>query len=218
MKTKIKYSTNIQNNNNKIVQGNIRVFCRIRPLLDDEILDKTLEMINVQNQNTLKLQVPQSQMKSSNNLKDYQFNFMHIFDQNSSQKDVFDQLNFFISTAIHGYNVCIFSYGPTGSGKTYTMYGREENIEQQGIIPRSIIQTINQILEIQKKDNNIDIEISLIEIYNEEYKDLIEEKKCQKKEEIQFLPIKIKENSAQKILQIIKIALQNRKLRIYLIC
>lgn len=36
--------------------------------------------------------------------------------------------------AFEGYNVCIFAYGQTGAGKSYTMMGRQEE-GQEGIIP-----------------------------------------------------------------------------------
>lgn len=41
-------------------------------------------------------------------------------------------------TCLEGYNVCIFAYGQTGAGKSYTMMGRQEP-GQQGIVPRPLM-------------------------------------------------------------------------------
>ena len=35
-----------------------------------------------------------------------------------------------------GYNVCIFAYGQTGAGKSYTMMGKQDSTTEAGIIPR----------------------------------------------------------------------------------
>lgn len=37
-----------------------------------------------------------------------------------------------------GYNGTIFAYGPTGSGKTYTITGGTEKYTERGIIPRTL--------------------------------------------------------------------------------
>lgn len=39
-----------------------------------------------------------------------------------------------LAHAFEGYNVCIFAYGQTGAGKSYTMMGKQEE-GQEGIIP-----------------------------------------------------------------------------------
>lgn len=41
-----------------------------------------------------------------------------------------------VNDVLLGYNGTIFAYGPTGSGKTYTMFGNVNDATQKGIIPR----------------------------------------------------------------------------------
>lgn len=64
--------------------------------------------------------------------------------------------------AFEGYNVCIFAYGQTGAGKSYTMMGRQEK-DQQGIIPlvrKSILQ--NNIVKAPNKHILLDYLYNLI--------------------------------------------------------
>lgn len=50
------------------------------------------------------------------------FQFTKVFDQNSSQKQVYEMCNV-ANDVVGGINCCVMAYGQTGSGKTYTMYG-----------------------------------------------------------------------------------------------
>lgn len=70
-----------------------------------------------------------------------------IFPADSSQGDIFNEVKSFIQSAVDGENVCIFAYGQTGAGKTFTMEGPNTNLlfdeaefkvhELSGILPRS---------------------------------------------------------------------------------
>lgn len=46
-------------------------------------------------------------------------------------KDIGEEM---LQHSFDGYNVCIFAYGQTGAGKSYTMMGKQEE-HQEGIIP-----------------------------------------------------------------------------------
>jgi len=43
-----------------------------------------------------------------------------------------------VDSVLDGYNGTIFAYGPTGSGKTYTITGGTEKYTERGIIPRTL--------------------------------------------------------------------------------
>lgn len=79
--------------------------------------------------------------------------------------------------ALHGKNVSLIAYGPTSSGKTYTMRG-ESNEEKEGVIPRTILfmleQAKNELTVIGWKYN---FTASFVEVYNEEVFDLLDNKK-----------------------------------------
>ena len=54
----------------------------------------------------------------------------------ATQKRVYDDIGVdMLDHAFEGYNVCIFAYGQTGAGKSYTMMGKNEPGEK-GIIPQ----------------------------------------------------------------------------------
>ncbi|XP_058259342.1 kinesin-like protein KIF1A isoform X23 [Hemibagrus wyckioides] len=78
--------------------------------------------------------------------------------------------------AFEGYNVCIFAYGQTGAGKSYTMMGKQEK-GQQGIIPLLCEDLFTKIND-SNTDNSMSysVEVSYMEIYCERVRDLLNPK------------------------------------------
>ncbi|KAG2211660.1 hypothetical protein INT47_008757 [Mucor saturninus] len=94
--------------------------------------------------------------------------FDQIFDQHSTQEEVYDNIGSpVLKEVFKGYSCTIFAYGQTGTGKTFTMEGTEK---QEGIIPRVIKELF---LELKKKDPACHVTISMLELYNEEIRDLL---------------------------------------------
>ena len=66
------------------------------------------------------------------------YQFDRVFDEATSQADVFKEVSQLTQSALDGFKVCIFAYGQTGSGKTYTMDGpRNQGAEVRGVVPRA---------------------------------------------------------------------------------
>lgn len=71
--------------------------------------------------------------------KEHAFAFDRIFGPEAGQGEVFAGVSELVQSALDGYHVCLFSYGQTGAGKTYTMQGAVGDAHR-GIIPRAVEQ------------------------------------------------------------------------------
>lgn len=81
-----------------------------------------------------------------------------------------------MNNAFSGFNACIFAYGQTSSGKSYSMTGTPEN---KGLIPRiceGIFDKIQSYVPNSDEDIHFKIEASYMEIYNEKVLDLLDPK------------------------------------------
>ncbi|KAJ9181061.1 hypothetical protein P3X46_009232 [Hevea brasiliensis] len=96
------------------LKGNIRVYCRIRPIIAGE---KSNVIDFVGNDGSLMILDPLKPKKDGRKM----FQFNRVFGPTATQDEVYNDTQPLIRSVMDGYNVCIFAYGQTGSGKTYTM-------------------------------------------------------------------------------------------------
>ncbi|XP_078800862.1 kinesin-like protein KIFC3 isoform X7 [Oryzias latipes] len=147
------------------LKGNIRVFCRVRPVSQEEQDSadaKTLLSFDSEDDAVLYL---------SNKGKTMTFELDKIFPPQATQEEVFQEVQSLVTSCIDGFNVCIFAYGQTGSGKTYTMEGVEGD---PGINQRALRLLFDEVTE-KAPDWDYRITVSLVEIYNETLRDLLRE-------------------------------------------
>ena len=108
------------------LQGNIRVMCRVRPVLPVESKSGEADVAPSFPEADA-LAVATSRRDGSRGSKEV-FEFDRVFQWDASQTQVFDEVRPLVTSVLDGYNVCIFAYGQTGSGKTHTMEGEPDDL------------------------------------------------------------------------------------------
>ncbi|GMK55466.1 hypothetical protein CspeluHIS016_0205220 [Cutaneotrichosporon spelunceum] len=151
--------------------NNIKVVCRFRPMNRMEAEAKSERCVAITDDS---LTVA---MKSAGSLAGPEkdgFTFDRVFDEESTQQDIFDfGVKSIVEDVMTGFNGTLFCYGQTGSGKTFTMMGADiENAALKGLIPRITEQIFASIVAAE---SNIEytVKVSYMEIYMEKIKDLL---------------------------------------------
>ena len=170
------------------LKGNIRVFCRVRPINESggESADAAETGAGKDHSEPL-LKIARAGESAGRALavappgkkeKPTRFAFDRVFGGDAGQAEVFEDIAHLVQSALDGYKVCIFAYGQTGSGKTYTMLGddRRENEnagdDAKGLIPRCV-ERIFAARDDGDDASRFDVTATMVEIYNEEIKDLL---------------------------------------------
>ncbi|KAK4727921.1 hypothetical protein R3W88_032838 [Solanum pinnatisectum] len=150
---------------NKVLdlKGNIRVFCRCRPLNAEETAAGASMTIDFEAAKDGELTV------KSNVTSKKTFKFDAIFSPQANQAEVFEDTAPLATSVLDGYNACIFAYGQTGTGKTFTMEGTEES---RGVNYRTL-EELFRIIEERKNAVRYEISVSVLEVYNEQIRDLL---------------------------------------------
>ena len=151
------------------LKGNIRVMCRVRPVLDSSEGDAaTIAFPDEKTSAQIDVTGPEERSSlGAISRKVLPFEFDRVFAPAVHNEEVFGEISQLVQSALDGYNVCIFCYGQTGSGKTYTMSSPD------GMIPRAVHMIYDTITKLKEKSWTYTMEGSFIEVYNEELHDLL---------------------------------------------
>ncbi|XP_059917862.1 kinesin-like protein KIF23 isoform X4 [Gadus macrocephalus] len=124
----------------------VGVYCRVRPLGAD---DKEC-CVEVISSSTVQLHTPDGlKVNRNGEFKETQYSFKKVYGIQTSQMELFEDVaKPLVDDLVRGKNGLLFTYGVTGSGKTFTMTGSPG---QGGLLPRSLDMIFNSIGPYQAK-------------------------------------------------------------------
>lgn len=134
------------------LKGNIRVLCRLRPGTPSSLVSSEPG--------------PGGTVTTCYRGRRHCFRLDWVFPPDASQEEVFRELEPSVLSCLQGYSVCIFTYGQTGTGKTYSMEGPPED---PGIAPRAL----QSLFREMRTGRQHRVTLSMVEIYNEAVRDLL---------------------------------------------
>uniref|UniRef100_A0A671W7C1 plus-end-directed kinesin ATPase n=1 Tax=Sparus aurata TaxID=8175 RepID=A0A671W7C1_SPAAU len=158
--------------------ASVKVAVRVRPFNSREIGKESKCIIQMTGNTTTIINPKQAKDNKS-------FNFDYSYWSHTSPEDVNYASQMLVYKdigeemllhAFEGYNVCIFAYGQTGAGKSYTMMGKQDVKDQQGIIPLLCEDLFTKISDNLDNSKSYSVEVSYMEIYCERVRDLLNPK------------------------------------------
>ncbi|XP_072263894.1 kinesin-like protein KIF1A isoform X6 [Pyxicephalus adspersus] len=158
--------------------ASVKVAVRVRPFNSREIGKDSKCIIQMSGSTTTIANPKQPKETPKSFSFDYSY-WSHTSDEDSQfagQRQVYHDIGEeMLLHAFEGYNVCIFAYGQTGAGKSYTMMGKQEP-GQQGIIPQLCEDLFSRINDTSNDNMSYSVEVSYMEIYCERVRDLLNPK------------------------------------------
>uniref|UniRef100_A0A3B5LTR5 Kinesin-like protein n=1 Tax=Xiphophorus couchianus TaxID=32473 RepID=A0A3B5LTR5_9TELE len=164
------------------VCSHVKVVVRVRPTNDSEKRENCRNVVQVVDNHMLIFDPKEEDMscfgsqrvrnrtinKRAN--KDLKFVFDHVFDENSTQLDIFENTTKGVLDGVmNGFNCTVFAYGATGAGKTHTMLGSQND---PGVMYRTMKELFKR-MDDAKEEKEFTVAFSYLEVYNEQIRDLL---------------------------------------------
>ncbi|XP_053307979.1 kinesin-like protein KIF1B isoform X11 [Spea bombifrons] len=158
--------------------ASVKVAVRVRPFNSRELSKDSKCIIQMQGNSTSIINPKNPKEPAKSFSFDYSY-WSHTSPDDpsfASQNRVYNDIGKeMLEHAFEGYNVCIFAYGQTGAGKSYTMMGKQEE-SQAGIIPQLCEDLFEKINDNHNDEVSFSVEVSYMEIYCERVRDLLNPK------------------------------------------
>ncbi|XP_065092868.1 kinesin-like protein unc-104 isoform X7 [Ochlerotatus camptorhynchus] len=160
--------------------SSVKVAVRVRPFNSREITRDSKCIIEMTG-NTTCITNPKVPPGTSESVKRFNYDYSYwshdprdsdFSTQAMVYSDIGEEM---LQHSFDGYNVCIFAYGQTGAGKSYTMMGKQEE-NQEGVIPMICKDLFYRIQDTETVDLKYSVEVSYMEIYCERVRDLLNPK------------------------------------------
>lgn len=141
------------------LKGNLRVYCRVRPVADDDA------DICLHTQDPDKLCV-------SRGCDGFYFSLDRVFGPHSGQGEIFNEMADIVQSSMDGYKVGIIAFGHAASGKTYALQGAD-GPGCAGLIPRALMKICRLTQGMRTKGWTWSLQVSVMELCNENLRDLL---------------------------------------------
>ncbi|NXC05862.1 KIF24 protein, partial [Orthonyx spaldingii] len=152
----------------------IRVCVRKRPLCLREERRGEVNIITVQDKETLLLHEKKEAVDLTQYILQHVFYFDEVFGESCTNQDVYMKTAYpLIQHIFNGGNATCFAYGQTGAGKTYTMMGNHRNPGLYALAAKDIFRH----LEASPSRKDLLVLISFYEIYCGQLYDLLNGRK-----------------------------------------
>ncbi|KAG6702704.1 hypothetical protein I3842_07G048500 [Carya illinoinensis] len=143
-------------------KGNIKVFCRSRPLFEDE----GPPVVEFPDECTIRINTGDD----TNLIPKKDFEFDRVYGPHVGQAELFRDVQPLVQSALDGYNVSIFAYGQTHSGKTHTMEGSSHD---RGLYARCFEELFDLANSDSTSTSQFKFSVTVFELYNEQARDLL---------------------------------------------
>ncbi|MBA0803311.1 hypothetical protein Gohar_013541, partial [Gossypium harknessii] len=145
-------------------KGNIKLFCRTRPLFEDE----GPSVVEFPDECTIRINTGDDTI--ANPKKDFEFD--RVYGPHVGQAELFSDVQPFVQSALDGYNISIFAYGQTQSGKTHTMEGSNHD---RGLYARCFEELFDLANSDLTSTSKFNFSVTAFDLYNEQIRDLLSE-------------------------------------------